>query len=52
MLHQSIQGNSQTGNEIHLLSIIILFYILRHTIIYKKIALFKKTENIIINQLI
>ena len=41
-----IQGNSQKGNEIHLLSIIALLNILRYSIIYKKRALFKKlTEN-------
>ena len=35
MLHQSIHRHSQTGNEIHLLSIITLSNFFRHNTIYK-----------------
>lgn len=45
MLHQPIQRNSQTGNEIDLPSIMTVLYNLRQNTIYKKRALLNKTDH-------
>ena len=45
MIHQTIQRNSQTGNEIDSPSIMTVLNNLRQNTIYKKRALFNKTDH-------